>query len=383
MNSLLRDLVNLYAALTIEFPQLKAVTLAQWLLESGRATSALAQDHYNFGGIKWREEMQPYATKVSYDASDGRGDYCDFGNLEDFIRGYWFFIDRPPYAGWRSHTATGQEFIEFIGPIYAPAPSTPSYAQKVLNLLSEAAGLLDDAPLGDDASDGPVVVSPPAGTAKSGVIVLDPGHGGTANVGGSSANNATSFSGILEKQMTLDLARRVQQALGDLAAAGGHDLKVFLTRSSDVNIGIQARARTAKAKNADLFLSLHFNAFNGQSSGTEAFIRSRPRNVNYDADLQFATRVQSAVLRSLRTHRPATRDRGVKVDTTSGPGGLGVLNDPDLGNTEGDARCRACLVETEFIDVKEVDDLLNRNPAAPAVRRDLALAIATALIDAL
>jgi hypothetical protein len=38
--------------------------------------------------------------------------------------------------------------------------------------------------------------------AKKGIIVLDPGHGGTTKIGGSSANNATSVSGIPEKQIT-------------------------------------------------------------------------------------------------------------------------------------------------------------------------------------
>ncbi len=383
MNSLLRDLVNLYAAEAIEFPQLKAITLAQWLLESARATSGLAQNHYNFGGIKWRDSMQQFATRVSYSASDGVGDYCDFSNLEDFIQGYWFFLDRSPYAGWRSHTTTGRDFIEFIGPIYAPVPTTPTYVAKVLNLLAEATGLLNSAPLSETAPGTPSEPPPATVGAKSGAIVLDPGHGGTTEIGGSSANNATSASGILEKQMTLELTQLIQQALSKLAMSQGHELKVFLTRSSDVNIGIQARANTARAKNADLFLSLHFNGFNKQANGTETYIRAQAGNVNYQADLQFATRIQNAIVNCLRIYRPATKDRGVKVDTLSGAGRLGVLDDSSLGNTSGNTGCRACLVEVEFIDVKEVDDLLNRNANASTVRKDLALSIAKALIDAL
>src|SRR5262245_53019027 len=37
---------------------------------------------------------------------------------------------------------------------------------------------------------------------KKGTIVIDPGHGGNAEVGGSSHNNATSPSGVLEKTLT-------------------------------------------------------------------------------------------------------------------------------------------------------------------------------------
>ena len=36
--------------------------------------------------------------------------------------------------------------------------------------------------------------------AVSGVVVLDPGHGGNEKIGGSSPNNATSTSGVLRKQ---------------------------------------------------------------------------------------------------------------------------------------------------------------------------------------
>jgi N-acetylmuramoyl-L-alanine amidase len=40
------------------------------------------------------------------------------------------------------------------------------------------------------------------------VVVIDAGHGGASKVGGSSANNATSPSGLLEKQLTLAVARQ-------------------------------------------------------------------------------------------------------------------------------------------------------------------------------
>ena len=45
-----------------------------------------------------------------------------------------------------------------------------------------------------------------------GRIVIDPGHGGTSETGGSSWNNAVSASGVPEKVMTLQLAFRVKRA---------------------------------------------------------------------------------------------------------------------------------------------------------------------------
>lgn len=124
----------------IKYPHLKPVTVAQWALESGRGSSKLATDHLNFGGLKWRKEMQGYATKVWYEAHDGGEYYCNFMSFEAFIKGYWKFIERPPYIGWESHTATEEDYIEFIGPIYCPRPD---YVEKVLNLLPEARSLLE------------------------------------------------------------------------------------------------------------------------------------------------------------------------------------------------------------------------------------------------
>ena len=43
-------------------------------------------------------------------------------------------------------------------------------------------------------------------------LVIDPGHGGTTEAGGSSANNAISFSGVLEKSMTLQFGQLVRRA---------------------------------------------------------------------------------------------------------------------------------------------------------------------------
>jgi|HubBroStandDraft_6_1064221.scaffolds.fasta_scaffold422115_1 N-acetylmuramoyl-L-alanine amidase len=99
------------------------------------------------------------------------------------------------------------------------------------------------------------------------VIVIDPGHGGTSPVGGSSPNNATALpSGILEKTMTLDMAKRIRSAIAGKTA----DVEVVLTRSTDVNIGIGDRARTSANNRADLFLSIHFNAFNRVARGVDS-----------------------------------------------------------------------------------------------------------------
>lgn len=139
MSELFNQLVKTYTVTTIDFPQLKGITIAQWLLESGRGTSRLATEHLNFGGLKWRDGMEGFATAVDYTASDGPDKYCKFKNLEKFIKGYWRFLERPPYEGWRNNVDSAEEFISFIGPIYA---GDKNYVSKVLNVYAEAKQLL-------------------------------------------------------------------------------------------------------------------------------------------------------------------------------------------------------------------------------------------------
>jgi len=124
----------------IPAPRLRAVTLAQWIVESGRGSSDLALQHNNFGGLKWRDEMSGIATKVRYGAHDGFDDYCAFPSVETFIAGYWAFIQRDVYKGWRDHAEDPVGYINFLKARgYA---ADVNYVSKVLNRLPEAEALL-------------------------------------------------------------------------------------------------------------------------------------------------------------------------------------------------------------------------------------------------
>src|SRR6266581_3530762 len=98
------------------------------------------------------------------------------------------------------------------------------------------------------------------------VVVLDPGHGGTTKIGGSSPNNARGPNGLQEKDLTLDLAARTAALLSASA-------RVIMTRASDVNLSLADRAAVARANNADVFVSIHFNGFHDASvDGTEVWV---------------------------------------------------------------------------------------------------------------
>jgi N-acetylmuramoyl-L-alanine amidase len=202
------------------------------------------------------------------------------------------------------------------------------------------------------------------------IVVIDPGHGGSLDTGGSSKNNAVSPSGVLEKNMTLRFAFLVRDALQEAALLGGHDIKIFLTRDTDTNLGLSARAAVGKSKKADVFLSIHFNGFDGTVRGTETLISPKGINSNHAADNALAQRVQKAAFNAIKAHDSNAKSRGVKDQK------LGVLNQASLGT-----KARGCLVEVEFIDVPAVDTLLNLSPSSSQVRADICKAIAGAIVD--
>ncbi len=85
------------------------------------------------------------------------------------------------------------------------------------------------------------------------LVVVDAGHGGPD---GGMHGPIGGGPGILEKTITLNVARRVGAALGQR----GIDVKY--TRSTDTLIALSDRGRIANDAHADLFVSIHVNAAN-------------------------------------------------------------------------------------------------------------------------
>ena len=79
-------------------------------------------------------------------------------------------------------------------------------------------------------------------------VVIDPGHGG-------SDPGAIGPSGLLEKDITLDIGKQLAKLVRE-------DLKleVSLTRDSDTFVALEERTAFANTKKADLFVSVHLNA---------------------------------------------------------------------------------------------------------------------------
>ncbi len=163
---------------------------------------------------------------------------------------------------------------------------------------------------------------------KVGRVVIDPGHGGrdTGTIGP---------SGLTEKALVLDIARRLKERIEIELNA-----EVVLTREDDSFVPLETRTAIANQAEADLFLSIHANSSSSQSirgfetyflnfsttrEGSEIAARENAASAQSISELQdlvskimlrdkvdesreFATHMQ----RALATTPDFGRDRGVK-----------------------------------------------------------------------
>jgi N-acetylmuramoyl-L-alanine amidase len=94
----------------------------------------------------------------------------------------------------------------------------------------------------------PLAIQPAVFGKTNPIIVIDPGHGGY-NYGAKSI-----LSDRHEKEFALDWALRLEPLLRR------QGWRVFLTRTSDVDVSLPDRVAFADMVKADLFISLHFNS---------------------------------------------------------------------------------------------------------------------------
>ena len=108
--------------------------------------------------------------------------------------------------------------------------------------------------------------TPDSGGTVDAVVVLDPGHGGSAT--------GASYGGVQEKDLNLAIAKKVVPLL---EAAG---VQVTMTRTTDKTVGLYQRTDLANGLGADLFVSIHCNASttNPQATGiyTAAYSAAAP-----------------------------------------------------------------------------------------------------------
>lgn len=100
---------------------------------------------------------------------------------------------------------------------------------------------------GDRQSSAKAAVA--AAPARRPVVVIDPGHGG------GDAGTVSPASGMPEKTVVLEMSRVLARRLRDTGR-----YEVVVTRTEDVFLGLGERVRIARARHADLLLSIHADA---------------------------------------------------------------------------------------------------------------------------
>ena len=126
-------------------------------------------------------------------------------------------------------------------------------------------------------------------------VVLDPGHGGKDT-------GAVGPSGVKEKDVTLDIARRVAPILVTLG------IRALLTRDDDRFVSLEERTALANGFEADLFVSIHCNASETKTRrGVETYVLDVNRDelaarvaARENATSQAASAELSSILGDLR-----------------------------------------------------------------------------------
>lgn len=93
----------------------------------------------------------------------------------------------------------------------------------------------------------------PAATDRLIIIALDAGHGGEDP-------GAIGPGGTREKDVVLRLAHRMRERI-NAASVNGNAMRAFLTRDADYFVPLHIRVAKARRVQADLFISLHADAF--------------------------------------------------------------------------------------------------------------------------
>jgi len=220
---------------------------------------------------------------------------------------------------------------------------------------------------------------------KIDVIVIDPGHGGQ-NLG------AVGPKGLKEKEVTLDIAKRLEKLLEK-----EKDLKVVLTRTEDVFVPLEQRGRIANQAGGDLFLSIHCNsARRKNASGSEVYFLAEAKTdearavasiensaikfehpENYDestSDLDFI------LLDLLQTEFLKESNELALMINRSLASNLKILNrgvDQAGFVVLNKAYMPSVLVETAFISNKEEEKLLSKS----SFKDKIALALYQSILD--
>lgn len=235
-----------------------------------------------------------------------------------------------------------------------------------------------DAPDGENTSG--VAPSPGKKPRAPRLLMLDPGHGGHDP-------GAIGKSGIKEKDITLDIAKRMMDMFATLDSVNAK-----LTRDTDEFIPLPERVKIAQEARADLFISIHadsapnisargLSAYTLSEKASDDFANALARQENRieamgGVDIDQTDKEVAAILMDLTARRTRNTSQRVRQDFVRGIGkslvllerpmraaNFAVLRAPDVPSV---------LVETGFLSNPRDESILRQ----PAQRQKVAASMA-------
>lgn len=172
-------------------------------------------------------------------------------------------------------------------------------------------------------------------------ICVDPGHGGI--------DNGAMYGYVEEDDTNLSIAFLLRCCLEK------YDFEVYMTRDTDIYVTLQNRCELANTMGADLFMSLHCDAFHNE---TVKGISTHVYRYATDRSRKIADEVQKSLIKRFPEHS----NRGVKE------AGFYVLKHTKMP---------AMLVECEFLSNPDTRNFLHEPENQFAIANVIADAIKT------
>lgn len=135
-------------------------------------------------------------------------------------------------------------------------------------------------------------------------LYLDPGHGGS--------DPGAQGNGLDEKDINLDIARRIRSILTNEYS----DADVRMSRTEDSTKSLEQRTNEANSWDADYYLSIHCNAFNGNAQGYEDYIHSSLSDSSSTARYQDIIHAEVTKVNQLRNRGQKKANFHVLRETT-------------------------------------------------------------------
>ena len=140
-------------------------------------------------------------------------------------------------------------------PFEESAHDLPHHFDREQNLLMSPVNVVElEKPASKKLENQKRVMDPDKETASYRLkVMIDPGHGGKDD-------GAAGRHGIREKQVSLNIAKKVKREVERISKLQGYPIELRLTRDEDFFIPLKERARMANEWGADMFVSVHLNS---------------------------------------------------------------------------------------------------------------------------